>query len=377
MSTPAKRILLPTDATVFRTAFLYAGQGDCTLHVVPDGAGGFRYVLTDINLDPKRGGVDVIALLEDLLPLVDGRPVLDVFINTHPHNDHTCGLDRLKERIRVREVWHTGFEPSEVHSGNYKHLMALIDDVRAREGDDAIFEYEGTRAEREIGQVVVNIVSPAKHVKDDIAKEKGGVRDARIHEHCGVLRLGYGTPARHVLMTGDSDKCAWQEHIIGPDEYHAERVRAAVLNASHHGSRTFFKTTEEDESPYVRSMELITPTWVIVPSPAHADSPHRHPHDDAMDLYRKHVKGGKAENVRVLGDRPECLLYDVYADGRLVLDSDDGELLDAYPLDVEASEGSGSGGKRGQYGSTAGAPAVITRVDDSKPMGAVGAGGDA
>ena len=368
MPTPAERILKPSDTTIFRTAFLYAGQGDCTLHVIPDGQSGFLYALTDINLDTKRGGIDVIAVLRDLLPKTNGRPTLDAFINTHPHNDHICGLDRLKQSVRVCEVWHTGFEPSDKHSDTYKHLTALIDDVRKREGDDAIFEYQGTRKDRKLGEVIVNIVSPAKYVKDEIDKEDGEARDCRIHEYCGVLRFAYGSPIRHVLMAGDSDKCAWREHIMGEDEYHADRVKAAVLNASHHGSRSFFKIDEDDEDPYVRSMEVITPTWVVVPSPKREDSPHGHPHQDAIELYERHIKDGKKENVRILGDRPECLLYDIYKDGRHVLESDNGELLDEYPLEDEDDEGKGGKG-RGRSEAFA-APAVITRVDDSKPMGA-------
>ena len=360
--TTAERVLKPTDATIFRTAFLYVGQGDATLHVIPNGDGGFLYALTDINRDSKCGGLDVVKLLEDLLPKVGGKPTLDVFINTHPHNDHICGLDELRKRIAVRQVWHTGFEPSDKHEGAYKHLTELIEGVLKTHGDDAIFEYQGTRAERELGEVMVNIVSPAKHVKDEIDELSGEERDCRIHEYCGVLRFGYGSSSKHVLMTGDSDKCAWKEHILGEDEYHADRVRAAVLNASHHGSRTFFKNSEEDEDPYTKSMEIITPTWVIISSPQQNDSPHGHPHDDAIALYKKHIKGGKDENVKVLGDRPECLIYDIYSNGDHVLESDNGELVEAYPLDSDDDD-------RGSRAAKAFGPAIITRVDDSKPMG--------
>lgn len=362
MTTTAERMLKPKDTTIFRTAFLYVGQGDATLHVIPNGQGGFLYALTDINRDAKCSGLDVVKLLEDLLPKVDGKPVLDLFINTHPHNDHLCGLDELQKRIAVREVWHTGFEPSNKHEGAYKHLTDLIKSVRKAHGDAAVFEYQGTRAERDLGLVAVNIVSPAEYVKDEIDELSGEERDSRIHEYCGVLRLGYGSPRKHVLMTGDSDKCAWKEHILGEDEYHADRVRAAALSASHHGSRSFFKTSEDDEEPYTQSMEIITPTWVIISSPSQDASPHGHPHDDAVVLYETHVKDGKAENVRVLGNRRECVIYDIYANGDHVMESDDGELVEAYGLDGDDDGGDGRAKK--SFG-----PAIITRVDDSKPMG--------
>ncbi|MGB7211718.1 MAG: MBL fold metallo-hydrolase [Gemmatimonadales bacterium] len=358
----AERVLRPTDSGVFRTAFLFVGQGDSTLHVIPNGEGGFLYALIDINRDAERGGVDVVRMLEDLLPKVDGKPTLDIFINTHPHNDHICGLDELQKRIGVREIWHTGFEPGDKHAGSYKQLQNLIDRVRKERGDDAIIEYKGTRGIRRVGAVTVNILSPAEHVKEEIDSLKGDDRDARIHEYCGVLRFGYGSDCKYVLMTGDSDKAAWKDHILGSDEYHADRLSATVLDASHHGSRTFFKTSEDDQEPFERAIELISPTWVVVSSPKQSESPHGHPHDDAMALYRKHVARGSVENVRVLGERSECLIYDIYSDGQHVFDTDGGELLDAYPLDGDGDDGKG---KKASVTSAA----IITRVDSSKPMG--------
>jgi competence protein ComEC len=365
MPTIAERVLKPADPSIFRTAFFYVGQGDSTLHIIPDGTGSSLYVLVDINSDRTRGGIDVVHVLEDLLPKIDGKPTLDVFINTHPHNDHICGLDRLRERIRVKQVWHTGFTPSKKHDESYKQLRALIDDVVSREGKDAEFEYQGTRAKKDLGLVCVEIVSPAKHVKEEIIALTGDERDARIHEHCGVFRLGYGTQPKHVLMTGDSDKCAWQEHILGPDEYHGERISAAALSASHHGSRTFFKTNEEDPEPYTRHMELITPRWVIISSPTQAESPHDHPHDDALELYREHILDGRAENVLTLGERKECQLYDIYDSGEHVMDSDNGELVDAYGFGDDNDDGNAK--KGGRENTSA---AVITRVDSGHPMGA-------
>lgn len=365
MPTTAERILKPTDPSIFRTAFLYVGQGDCTLHIIPDGQGGSLYVLVDINTDRARGGIDVVQLLEDLLPRVNGKPTLDVFINTHPHNDHICGLDRLRERIRVKEVWHTGFTPSKKHEESYGQLRALIDDIVAREGENAEFEYQGTRAKKYLGLVCTEIISPAKHVKDEINSLTGDERDARIHEHCGVFRLGYGAQPKHVLMTGDSDKAAWQEHILGPDEYHGERISAAVLSASHHGSRTFFKTNEDDPEPYTRHMELITPRWVVISSPTQDESPHGHPHDDALKLYREHILEGRAENVLTLGERKECRIYDVYNSGENVMDSDNGELVDVYGFGDDEDDGHGRNGGRENASA-----AVITRVDSGHPMGA-------
>ena len=92
---------------------------------------------------------------------------------------------------------------------------------------------------------------------------------------------------RGVLITGDSDKAAWSEHIT---DYHGKdddnRIAASVLSASHHGSRTFFKECEDDDDVYTTHLDRIDPSHVVVSAPDQADSPHGHPHDDAMQLYR-------------------------------------------------------------------------------------------
>jgi len=366
MSSVAEDVIIPADPAVFRSVFLYVGQGDCTLHVVPDGSNRRKFVLVDINLDKKRGATDVVRVLEDLLPKDSaGKPTLDLFINTHPHNDHICGLDEINKRIRVKEVWHTGFEPSDVHAGNYKHLVQLLEDVTKREGKDAVFEYQGTRKDTEIGAVDAHIVSPAKHVKEEIDQLSGEERDRRIHEYCGVIRLGYGSEAtrRHVLHTGDSDRCAWENHILGEDDYHADRLPSAVVNASHHGSRTFFNVAEGDD-PYEHHIEVIRPTWVVISSPKQADSPHGHPHDDAVALYEKHVRDANSANVITLGESKAARIYDVYPDGTHVMDDDGGELVDEYALD-----GGDDNGGSNKKAATVSAPAIITHVDRSRPMG--------
>jgi len=359
MTTTATAILIPPDPSVFRVVFLYVGQGESTLLIIPTEGGNPKFLLADINRDATRGGLDVVRMLEDLLPRPTKQPSLDVFLNTHPHNDHFCGVDELRKRITVGEVWHTGFTPSNRHEAAFKEFTALMADVQG--AGRRVWEYRGTREDATIGRVVYNVLSPADHTKEEIAELEGEARDCRIHDHCGVLRFGYGAPARHVMLTGDADKTAWKDYIMGPGEYHRDRMPCAVLSGPHHGSRSFFKDNEDDADPYVRHIELMNPTWVVLSAPKRADSPHGHPHEDALQLYRRHVKGGIADNVRVLGDRPECLLYDVYPDGRHVLDTDGGALVDAYPLATQDDEG--GGGKK--------APTVIvgTRLDRGRPMG--------
>ncbi len=47
-----------------------------------------------------------------------------------------------------------------------------------------------------------------------------------------------------ILFTGDADRTAWEDHIT---DHHKDRLPSKILNASHHGSRTFFKHDKDDE----------------------------------------------------------------------------------------------------------------------------------
>ena len=150
-----------------------------------------------------------------------------------------------------------------------------------------------------------------------------------------MFRFGYGTEERkkHVLHTGDSDRAAWETHILGEDDYHADRLPSAVLNASHHGANTFFYDADPaDQEAYERHIKLIDPTWVIISSPRQKDSPHGHPKDEAVALYKKHVRVKVAANVITLGEKKSARIYDVYADvAARCMDTDDGELAVLFP----------------------------------------------
>lgn len=354
-SNPAQDRLVPNDPAVFRTAFLYVGQGDASLHIVPDGSGGRLYVLVDINLDKERNGTDVVTLLEDLLPEVDGRPTLDLYISTHPHSDHIRGIDEITERIRVKQVWRTGFEPGKAHEDRFQNFKDFLAKVKQDGGD--VYEYQGTRAEVKFGEVSVEILSPAEHVKEEIDKLSGEERYNRIHEYCGVFRFGYGQKAKHVLQPGDADRDAWEGHILNND-YHKDRLPSVVLNASHHGSCSFFYNGDpNNEEPYTRALEIIDPNWVVISSPTQEDSPHNHPHDAALELYEGYV--GK-ENVLVLGENRECIIYDIYKDGNDALYSDRGELADRYQLGEDLD-----GGDEGKASSVY----IGTKIDSGRSMG--------
>lgn len=354
--------LLNPPAKVFRAIFLFVGQGESTLFLVPDGTM-HKSMLVDCNRAPKLGGIDLPKLLQNLpTKRDDGSARLDVFVNTHPHNDHVCGVGDIHDATHIEQVWHSGHVPSKDHQGPYQDLLDVIKAVRKRGG--TIEELLGTRDVRAFGDAEIHVVAPAQHVCDDLADEEPAARDRRIHEHCTVLRIRYGSgDMRGVLITGDSDKAAWSKHIT---DYHGKdddnRIAASVLSASHHGSRTFFKECEDDDDVYTKHLDRIDPSHVVVSAPDQADSPHGHPHDDAMELYRDRVGD---DNVLHMTSQRSSFVLDVQEDGSFEIYSDRSELAETYGLE-EPTDEEDSGGTPAKKA----APAIyIPRIEQSRPMG--------
>jgi len=346
-----------------RIIFLYVGQGESTLVLMPDGYGHHLSMLIDCNRGDSLKGIDLPKMLCDVLAKNSAsKPVLNVFVNTHPHSDHLSGLDDIRKTVNVGEVWHSGHKPSSAHEGPYGDLATLIKEVKKNGGNENQLEGRGVAYTWGSGQV--HVLSPAEYVVDEIEKETPEQRDARIHEQCVVLRISYGSNGSQtrVLITGDSDKTAWKR-IVG---YHGKpkenRVQAQVLSASHHGSYTFFKDSADDEEPYEEHLKAIAPERVIISAPDQKDSKHGHPDDDAIKRYSKAV--GK-DNVHHMGSRGWSFFVDAFADGTYIFGDDRGELARTFCFDENEDDSDGGGGT----GARKAAPAIISRVERSRPMG--------
>jgi competence protein ComEC len=327
MSTIAKNILIPQSG-VLRIAFLYVGQGDAIIMTVPNGTG-FEYVLIDTNIDEKNGGIDVKALLSDLTDKGDKL----TFINTHPHADHTEGIKAIHEKSPVTEVWHSGHKPGKGDDCAYQEMMDVIKAI-GKENEFVLFGTNDSNKVRKadkvteiikkLGDIDYVVLSPAEYVADEVDGEDAATRYNRIHERSGVLKISYGgSNLKHVMITGDSDKKAWREHIT---DYHKAKLPCDVLSASHHGSRTFFKDSGDDEDVYETHIETMKPKHLITSAPKKDESKHGHPHDDATTLYKKHVH---EDNIYHLGSKRECVIVDISKEGNIEIRFDQ-ELVKKY-----------------------------------------------
>jgi competence protein ComEC len=352
-------ILGPLGSNTMRVVFLYVGQGESTLVQMPDGAGGHKSMLIDSNRGVTLKGIDLAKLLADVLPKnASGNPRLDVYANTHPHNDHLCGVEEIRKAVEVVDVWHSGHKPSSLHEGPYGDLNTLIKEVKKRGGAEVLLE--GSRTATAWGAGEVHVLSPAAHIVEEIADETPEQRDNRIHDQCAVLRFAYGTQTKkgRVLITGDSDKTAWKRITGYHGKLEENRVKSEVLSASHHGSYTFFKDRIDDPEPYEDHLTAIAPERIIISAPDQTDSKHGHPDDDALRRYE--AAAGK-DKVHHMGSRRWSFFVDVYADGSYTVSDDHGALATSFPFDENKEDEDDGKGR---------APAIITsRIEHSRPMG--------
>lgn len=321
----ARELLWPSDSNILvRLVWLYVGQGSSTIVLIKNGET-YKSLLTDINLDSENGGINVSALMVDLLE----ENSLDVFINTHPHDDHLRGIIELLDSVNINEIWHSGHKPGKKHDDAYKDLMNVVGKVKKAGGSETILE--GSKEKKVFGEASYYILAPAEYVADDVNDEKPEVRYKRIHEQCAVLKFGINQTWG--LIPGDADRDAFEKHITN---YHKERLGTVVLTASHHGSRDFFHYDEDDE-PYLEALNEIEPEYVVISAPKPEESKHDHPHEDAVKLYA--AKAG-SENIYHTGQNRCCYIFDIFENGtHSDVQDDKGELAKAYPIDNNSNGG--------------------------------------
>lgn len=237
-------------------------------------------MLVDINRHPCHG-IDVVQFLKDGIPEAedeDGNRVrkLDYLVITHAHEDHIKGLKELDEEFVFGEIWDSGheYEYGEDLWKEYREILQRYNEkglVRYRKASSKPFSI-GTGED----EVTFHILSPSSYVKTGERETEQEKREA-IHEECFVLKMSFRNFG--VLFTSDSNKTCWQRI----NKHYADVLPSEVLHASHHGSRTFFKTGEDDEESLKGHLTKLDPEYLIV-SVSHP-SKHKHPHKDAMQLY--------------------------------------------------------------------------------------------
>lgn len=332
MANIAKTVIKPKEPKQFRAVFIFTGQGDSTVLAIPTGNGvdDYTYLLLDCDLDREKNEVNIPLMLKDLLETKE----LPIYLNTHPHKDHTGGIKEVYDSIGIQEVWHSNHRAGGRNKVSDEELAYVLKKVgKSNEfllkGSDKLNKLRTHDDEgiiKQLGLIDFQVFSPAKFVCDDIAEETEETRRRRIHEQCGVIKFSY--MGKSMLFTGDANKKAWSEYIT---PHHSENLKSDILTASHHGSRTAFKENGEDESPFTDHLEHIDAEFLVISAPKQENSDHDHPHDDALKIYEDFFEKDKIFHLgqEPNGNDPFCLVVTITQNGQLLVDIDK-MLIDEY-----------------------------------------------
>ena len=213
------------EAPALRISFLPVGQGDGAVLEFPDGtvfvvdAGG------RVPFDPRateEGRAEALAEpgKRVVVPFLQRRGIerVDVVVVSHPHPDHAGGLRAVVEALPVGELWIAG----DAHRPG--RLMApLISGV----GVDKVRSTPGLLGAHHYGDVVVEVFAPAP------AEATPTYPELHANDNSLVLRVCLKDTC--ILLPGDLESQG-EELLLA--SVPPEKLRATIVKAGHHGSRT-------------------------------------------------------------------------------------------------------------------------------------------
>lgn len=241
--------------------FINVGCGNMTLLLYPNGT----THLYDCNLteDNKK---DTIAYLKKAM---GQRRGFNAFVCSHRDADHMRGIKIVHEAFPVAAIWDADVPGTSTDTSEYLEYMGL-----RRKLPSKVIE---ARTYQDIGEVVVRWMNS----KDD--------RFSDANDQSIVMKLEY--KGNSALLAGDTSYRPWKEAIL--PHYSAEKLKASIFLAPHHGSLTFFDDPSDEKNYYTEHIRKITPAMTIV---SVGPNVHDLPDKKAMELYEKHSTGSSQGN---------------------------------------------------------------------------------
>lgn len=270
--------------------FLNVGSGDCTIIHFPSRKRGDqsldeRIMMVDINHDPtNRNYQDVINYYKENFRNEAGKvkPIFR-FICTHPHQDHICGLDALKNdtEIKILNFWDLEheFEPE-----NFDYYPTHEDDWTAyksltgKESTATVIRTSREDKPRKFWDSEedrLTILSPCKelenfaHYKEDGTKRKK--TEIAIDEMSYALVITINS--RKILLGGEGRTTPYWENIF--NNCKTSIKNCCILKASHHGQEAGF---------HEGAVKLINPEFIVFSNSEQEDKDY-----GAEKLYKKAV----------------------------------------------------------------------------------------
>jgi len=194
-----------------RVSVLDVGQGDAILIQTPE----YHNILIDAGPDSKT-----VDRLGEKLGFFD--KTIDLFILTHPHNDHYGGILDVMQKYKIKKIVLTG-----VASGDPVY-MAFLGEAKSK-GADLIF----TQNNKDIQiapDLFIDILYPfagQSLIGQQASNPNNTSIVARVLERTSV---GW---KNLMILTGDAEAEEEREILLSGQD-----IKSDVLKVGHHGSKT-------------------------------------------------------------------------------------------------------------------------------------------
>jgi competence protein ComEC len=235
-----------------RITAIDVGQGSSTLVELPGG----KTLLIDGGGFSDNRVFDVGRRV--LTPLLGRKKIrgLDLVILTHPNSDHLNGLLYLLEHFQVGEFWRNKDAPNTMGFAELRR--------RLKQAGIASPPFETLPRRQRWGETLLEVLHPTS----DYGQAGAATADS-TNDNSMVIKLTHG--AHSFLWPGDLERGAESTLVARQPP---EGLRASVLFAPHHGSRT-----------------SSSPAWVAAVAPREVvfsvgwQNPYRFPHPEVVARY--------------------------------------------------------------------------------------------